>query len=41
MFDLTSYEIYGLKINGPSDWNLYLTETYGNWEKEKDGLQFS
>ena len=40
MFDLTSYEIYGLRINGPSDWNLYLTETYGNWKKEKKDYNF-
>ena len=40
IFDLTTYEVYGLKINGPSDWNLYLTETYGNWKKEKKDYNF-
>ena len=33
-FELANYEIYNLKIKGPKI-GLYLTETYGDWNKEK------
>ena len=40
IFDLCDYKIYGLKIKGPADSDLYLTETYGDWRKEKINYDF-
>ncbi len=39
-FELIQYKIYGLKVKGPKNANLYLTETYGNWRKEKLNYNF-
>jgi hypothetical protein len=40
LFDLRKYTIYGMKIKGPANSNLYLTETYGDWKKEKLNYDF-
>ena len=39
-FELNEYEVYGLKVKGPKNANLYLKETYGNWRKEKLNYNF-
>ena len=39
-FELSNYEVYDLLIKGPKDWNLYLSETYGNWKKEKKNYNY-
>ena len=40
LFELCDYKIYGMKIRGPADNDLYLTETYGDWRKEKINYDF-
>ena len=40
LFELKKYMIYGMKIKGPANSNLYLTETYGDWTKEKLNYDF-
>ena len=39
-FDLCNYKIYGLNIKVPSNSDLYLSETYGDWLKEKINYNF-
>ncbi len=34
-FELSNFKIFNLSIKVPKNSNLYLTETYGNWGKEK------
>ena len=40
VFELNEYKIYGLKVKGPKNANLYLKETYGDWRKEKLNYNF-
>lgn len=40
IFELSNYQIFDLNIKGPKNYNLYLTETYGNWEKEKKDYNY-
>ena len=40
VFELNEYKVYGLKVKGPKNANLYLKETYGNWRKEKLNYNF-
>ena len=39
-FDLSNFKIYGLNIKVPSNSDLYLSETYGDWIKEKINYNF-
>ncbi len=39
-FDLCNYKIYGLNLKVPSNSDLYLSETYGDWLKEKINYNF-
>ena len=39
-FNLLPYEVYGIMVKGPENANLYLTETYGDWVKEKINYNF-
>ncbi len=39
-FNLLPYEVYGIMVRGPENANLYLTETYGDWIKEKINYNF-
>ena len=39
-FDLCNYKIYNLNIKVPANSDLYLSETYGDWLKEKINYDF-
>jgi len=39
-FELSNYKIFNLSIKVPKNSNLYLTETYGNWGKEKKDYNY-
>ena len=39
-FDLCNFKIYGLNIKVPSNSDLYLSETYGDWVNEKINYNF-
>ena len=40
LFELSNYKIYGITIKGPSNSDLYLSETYGDWKNEKIDYDF-
>ncbi len=40
LFELSSYKIYDIYIKGPAKSGLYLSETYGDWKKEKMDYDF-
>ena len=40
LFEFATYKIYGIYIKGPANSDLYLSETYGDWKKEKIDYDF-
>ena len=40
IFTLSTYKIYDIYIKGPAKSDLYLSETYGDWKKEKIDYDF-